>query len=131
MNNAVAGARSYDMRVARWMRPLLAAAGMGRRRTRVVVDDGQLHVVAGFWFRAHIDLDALKRVRRARDMWWAIGVHTDFRGGWLVNGSPRGIVMIDVAPPAPARFVGIRVKVRRLGISLEEPDVFVRERAPA
>jgi hypothetical protein len=121
----------YRLRVARWMRPILAASGMGRRRVRVVLTDAQLQVRAGIWFRADIDRAALRRVSCQRDVWWAIGVHTDFRGRWLVNGSPRGIVAIDFDPPARARMAGIIVKVRRLGLSLEDPDGFARACAPS
>ena len=63
--------------------------------------------------------------RNAGAMWWAIGVHTDFRGAWLVNGSPRAIVMVELDPPARARMAGISVTVKRLGLSLEDPDAFV------
>jgi hypothetical protein len=117
--------RAYDMRVARWMRPILAACGMGRRRTRIALTDSVLRVRAGIWFRVQIDRQSVRRVSRERDVWWAIGVHTDLRSRWLVNGSPRNIVALELDPPARGRMAGIAIKVRRLGLSLEDPERFI------
>jgi hypothetical protein len=123
--------RTYRMRVARWMRPILAASGMSQRRVRIVLTETSLTVRAGIWFRVQIDRSAVQRVARQRDAWWAIGVHTDFRRGWLVNGSPRGIVAVELDPPARGRMAGLPINVRRLGLSLEDPDDFIGAWPPA
>ena len=47
------------------------------------------------------------------------------RGRWLVNGSIRGLVRIDLDPPAPGRVCGFPVKVRELIVSVVEPDGLV------
>jgi hypothetical protein len=92
---------------------------------RILLTETALTVRAGIWFRVQIDRAAVQRVARQRDAWWAIGVHTDFRRGWLVNGSPRGIVSVELDPPARGRMAGLPIKVRRLGLSLEDPVGFV------
>ena len=120
----------FRLRYARWMRPLLAAVGLSPGRVKVELRDTELSVRAGMWFRAAIPRSSIRAATRQRNAWWAIGVHADFRGGWLVNGSPRGIVLVALDPPARARMAGIRVKVKRLGLSLEDPDGFLEAVAP-
>ena len=61
------------------------------------------------------------------DVWWAIGVHSDFRGSWLVNGSMEGIVFLDLDPPARGRSGPIPIRIKRLGLGLEDPEDFLRQ----
>ncbi len=65
------------------------------------------------------------RASRERDVWWAIGVHTDFSGSWLVNGSAAGIVNLVLREPVRGRSVGAAVTVRRLGLGLDDPEGFL------
>ena len=122
--------RTFAVRYARWMRPVLALGGLGRRRVRVELSDSELVVRAGIWFRATIARTSIRAVEHQGNAWWAIGVHTDFRGRWLVNGSPRGIVVVHLDPVIRARAAGLSVKVKRLALSLENPDGFVTAAAP-
>ena len=115
----------FRLRCARWMRPILTVSAMAPERVRIVLSDTELVVRAGPWFRTTIPRSSMRSAARRRDAWWAIGVHTDFRGSWLINGSPRGIVMVELDPPARARMAGIPVKVKRLGLSLDDPDAFL------
>jgi hypothetical protein len=79
----------------------------------------------GWAFRAAIPHAGVAKVRRWQGRWcWAIGIHTNFRGRWLVNGSCKGIVALDVDPPARARAL-VPIKIRMLGVSLADPDGFV------
>jgi hypothetical protein len=109
------------------MRPLLALGGMGRRSRRIVLTDSSLEVRAGIWFRLRVDRDTIRRVGRERDIWWAIGVHTDLRRTWVVNGSPRGMVSLQFEPPGRGRMAGIPIRVRRLLLSVTERDQFLAE----
>jgi hypothetical protein len=43
----------------------------------------------------------------------------------LVNGSGRGVVRMTIDPPAEARCLGIKVTLRELMLSLDEPDRFI------
>jgi len=120
----------FALRYARWMRPLLAVTGLGPRRVSIELSDTELRVRAGVWFRATVPRSSVNAVQRRGDTWAAIGVHTNFRGTWLVNGSPGGIVVVDIDPPVRARGIGCRVKLKRLGLSLEDPDRFISACAP-
>ena len=105
--------------------PLLVALGLGPRHAGVELTARVLRVRMGWAFRADIPRPVVRGPERDRDWPWAIGVHTNLSGSWLVNGSATGIVSMDIDPPARARVAGFRVKVRRLGISLEDPDGFL------
>ncbi|HEV7688747.1 MAG TPA: hypothetical protein VGQ80_19380 [Acidimicrobiia bacterium] len=52
------------------------------------------------------------------------GAH-GWNGRWLVNGAPDGIVAIALTEPVRAFVAGFPVKLRHLGVSLEDPDAFL------
>jgi len=91
----------------------------------VILSDDALRVRMGIWFHVEVPRSSIKGAGRYRDVWWAIGAHTDFNGGWLVNGSSKGIVFLDIDPRQPGRGIGFRTSVRRLGLGLEDPDGFL------
>ncbi len=109
-------------------RPLLSVLGLGPRYSSVRLDADALHVRMGWGFEASVPRSAISNVRRGRAS-LGIGVHADLRGGWLVNGSLRGIVWMDLDPPARGRSMGIRVRIRRLGVGVDDPDRLVAELA--
>jgi hypothetical protein len=53
---------------------------------------------------------------------WSIGVHSNFRGRWLVNGSSLGVVELGLDPPVRARTSVIPVTVSVLGLGLRDPE---------
>ena len=52
------------------------------------------------------------------------GAH-GWRGRWLVNGAPDGIVTIDLAEPVRATVSGFPIRVKELSVSLEDPEGFL------
>lgn len=117
--------RTFAFEYSSWLRPLFVALGMGPRHSRVTIADGRLEVVMGWAFRLRVPLASIRGAERAPDVWWAIGVHTGLNGSWLVNGSPRGIVALDLDPAGKASVFGVKVGVRRLGLGLAEPKAFL------
>jgi hypothetical protein len=117
--------RPFAFEYPTWLRPLFVALGMGPRHSRVTIADGRLEVTMGRVFRLRVPLASIRTAERATDVWWAIGVHTGFNGSWLVNGSPRGIVALDLDPAGTASCFGVKVRVRRLGLGLAEPKAFL------
>lgn len=103
---------------------LLALLGMGPGVSDVETGPRELRVRMGWGFRTTIPASSVSGVHRDRDMWWGIGVH-GWAGRWLVNGSVRGIVRIEVDPPARAWVIGVPVRLRELFVSLDDPDGFV------
>lgn len=119
------GARVFAFEFSPWLRWAFAVIGAGPRRSRVELSDDELVVRMGWGFRARIARSTIRTARRDRDIWWAIGVHSNFAHSWLVNGSPRGIVQLELDPRASARCLGVPITVKRLGLGLKDPADFL------
>lgn len=89
-----------------------------------MLDDESLRVRMGFSFRAEIPRPSIKSVNPFSGLALGIGVH-GWRGQWLVNGSTRSLVTIEIDPPAPAKVLGIPVRLRILQVSIESPEQFM------
>ena len=76
-------------------------------------------------FGAVVRVRDIARASRERDVWWAIGVHINFSGDWLVNGSATGIVNLVLREPVRGRSAGVAVTIRTIGLGLEDPEGFL------
>jgi hypothetical protein len=117
-----------EFKMAYWfpLLPLMAVAGAPPFTARIAIDGDELHVAMGwFWFRATVPLRSIVHARRSANAWLSVGVHTDMMGGWVVNGSPLGMVHLTIEPPASGRFAGLPIRVSSLWLSLEEPEAFL------
>ncbi len=72
-------------------------------------------------FRAEVPLSSITGVKPHTGLVGGIGVHGG-RGRWLVNGGIKGIVDISIDPPAQARVLGVRVRLRELQVGVESPE---------
>jgi hypothetical protein len=120
--------RHFALRYYGWMLFLARPLGLGPRRAGVDVSDEDLQVHMGWGFHARIPRRSIKqanRLRRRRDIWYAVGIHTLLRGRWIVNGSLQGVVTLELAPPVPARAYGVPIHLRWLAVSLEDPEGFL------
>ena len=117
--------RRFAIRFSPRLRWLFVLAGLGPRHTLVELRGEALVVRMGWAFRAVLPVRDISRASRERDVWWAIGVHTNFSGTWLVNGSATGIVNIVLSEPVRGRSAGVAVTVRTLGLGLEDPEGFL------
>jgi hypothetical protein len=106
------------------LRWLLSVLGTGPRFSTAVVGADDLRVRMGWAFRAVIPRGSITAVHRDADMRWGVGVH-GWRGRWLVNGSTRNIVTVEIDPAARAHVCGVGVSLRLLHLSLVDPDGFV------
>lgn len=119
-------ARTFRMAYWRWLLPLMIAVGAGPSTARIEIVDDVLHVKMGwFWFRATIPLRSIVHARRSANAWFSVGIHTNMTQGWIVNGSPYGMVHLTIEPSAVGRFAGVSIRVSNLWLSLEDPDAFV------
>ena len=82
---------------------------LGRRHAEVRLTSTELDVRMGWAFHARVPRSSIRSAAPSRDVPWAIGVHGDLHGGWLVNGSATGIVLLTLDPPARARTAGFAV----------------------
>ena len=95
---------------------------LGRTVSDVVVGgwfcrDGRL---AGF--RCRFPRSAIARVTETAGPVLSRGVH-GFGGRWLVNGSAKGLLTIDLVPRQRGRVMGFPVGLRRLIVSVEAPEI--------
>jgi hypothetical protein len=105
-------------------RPLLSVLGGGPGVSSVELGADELRVRMGWWFSADIPRSSITGVSPYRGMVGGIGVH-GWRGRWLVNGAAKGIVTIDIDPPARARVMGVPVRLRTLMVSVEAPEELI------
>jgi hypothetical protein len=119
-------ARRFKMAYWPWLLPIMLLAGAGPSTASIAIEHDGLRVRMGwFWFRATVPLGSIVHARRSANAWFSVGVHTDMMRGWIVNGSPLGMVHLTIEPPAAGRFAGLQIRVSNLWLSLEEPDAFV------
>jgi hypothetical protein len=120
--------RTFPIRYSRLARWFMTPLRLGARRAKVELTDDALRVRMGWAFHATIPRRSIRRAALHRDVWWAVGVHSDLRlKSWLVNGSTKGIVFLDVLPPAKGRSGPFPITIERLGLGLEDPDAFLRD----
>jgi len=105
-------------------RPLLSVLGGGPGLSGVSLDGERLRVRMGWMFRAEVPRVSITGAERHRGLVGGIGVH-GWRGTWLVNGSAKGVVSVHIDPPVQARVLGVPVKLRKLQVSVEEPEEFL------
>jgi hypothetical protein len=117
--------RRFAIRYSPRLRWLFELAGLGPRHSIVERRRDALVVRMGWAFSAVVPVRDIADVSRERDVWWAIGVHTNFSGSWLVNGAATGIVKLELAEPVRGRSAGFEVAVRTLGLGLDDPDGFM------
>jgi hypothetical protein len=115
----------YQLRYTAPLRPLLSVLGMGPGRSGVEVVGAELRVRMGWAFRARIPQSHIQRAEpTTHPIWGGWGVH-GWNGRWLVNGSSRGIVRIDLNPAVRAFVCGFPVRLRTLWVGLAQPDALL------
>jgi hypothetical protein len=115
----------FAIRVDPLFRWLFAVMGAGARHDLVDVGPQYVQVRLGWLFRTTIDRSAIAGVEHHANMYGGWGAH-GWRGRWLVNGSSKGIVQIDLEPRQRAWLLGFwPLRLRVLYVSLIDPDGFL------
>ena len=104
---------------------LFAVLGLPRSRSYLELDDDSLRVRLGWGFTARIPRRSITAAQRDRDVRGITAGAHGWRGRWLVNGSSQGIVRLDIDPAVRAWTLAIPVQLRRLLVSLEDPEGFL------
>ena len=84
----------------------------------------RLRVRMGWGFAADAPRVSIRTRVRDERVVGGIGVH-GWRGSWLVNGATSGLVTLEFEPEQRARVLSVPVRLRRLRLSLEDPDAFI------
>jgi len=106
-------------------RPLLSVMGLGPAFSGVTRVGNELRVAMGWGFRATVPLASITDAVPTHGMIGGIGVH-GWRGSWLVNGAASGLVCLTIDPPVRAQVIGVPVTLKRLTLSMEQPEDFLR-----
>lgn len=108
------------------MRALMSVLAVPEASRYAVLDDDVLRVRLGWTFRLTAPRESLVAALRDRGRITGIGAH-GWRGTWLVNTGARGLVRLELDPPARATLCGVPVTVRVLRLGLAEPEAFLSE----
>ena len=113
--------RRFAIRYDRWCGWLLGLLGIGRRFSGVEITDRELSIRMGWAFRLRCPRESVVSAEPDQDRVFGWGVH-GWRGGWLVNGSSRGLVRIRLDPPQRGRVVLVPWTVDMVRVSVDDPD---------
>jgi hypothetical protein len=111
------------------LKALFTALGITPGHAYLDVGQELVRVRMGWGFRAEVPRTSIRSVRRARNT-VSIGVH-GWRGRWLVNGASGPLAAIAIEPSAPARVMGLPIRLRELIVSVEDPDAVIAALSPA
>ena len=115
----------------RWYRVLSYAVGLPPSSSYVDLDKEHVDVRMGWAFRSRFPRSAVVSVSELDVRPLSRGVH-EFGGRWLVNGSGRGIVSVQLSPPGRAYLMGFPLRLQELMVSVAEPTALaVALRGPA
>ena len=104
--------------------PLFFLLRLDAHCSHIRLSRAHLDVKFGWAFSARVPLARVRSAAPCSDFVGGIGVH-GFGGRWLVNGSHRGIVRIEVEGGARARVLGIPLTLTTLRLGVAEPAAFV------
>jgi hypothetical protein len=121
---AVPGVTRFEIDYSRWNGRLLGALGLGPRFSHVLLGKSDVHVRMGWGFETRIPVENIRRIAAAERPFFAWGVH-GWRGRWLVNGSSRGIVALEIDPPVRGRTLCFPLRLRTVYVSLVDRDGFL------
>jgi hypothetical protein len=115
----------FEIRVDPAFRALFTILGAGRHHDYVEVGATALRVRLGWLFVATVPRSAVGQVVHHADMYGGWGAH-GWRGRWLVNGSSKGIVEIDLTVRQRAHLLGgWPISLSVLYVSFVDPDGFL------
>ncbi len=113
--------RRFPISFDNWYRLLSTALLLPPSSSYVEIDGSQVYVRMGWAFRSRFPRLAVMSAMELRKKPLSRGVH-GFAGRWLVNGSGRGILSIElVDPPQRAYIMGFPVRLRVLIVSVSDP----------
>ncbi|MGA7875780.1 MAG: hypothetical protein WCA08_08960 [Desulfoferrobacter sp.] len=111
----------FPIRFDVWYGILSSALFLPPSSSYVEVDDEEVRVQMGWAFRSHFRRGAVNLAVETHACPLSRGVH-GFAGRWLVNGSGRGILTINLAPTQRGYVMGFPVRLRQLMVSLTDPE---------
>jgi hypothetical protein len=99
----------------------MAVLGILPRWGHLDVDDDEVRVRMSWAFHAVIPRASIQSATPYSGPVYGWGAH-GWRGAWLVNGSSKNLVDLEIAPPARARTLVFPLRLRKLRVSVVDPD---------
>lgn len=104
-----------------WYSGLSSALGLTPSRSYVALGRDEVEVRLGGAFRSRFPRSAIATATVLNLRPLSRGVH-GFGGRWLVNGSGRGILSIQLTAAQRAYVMGVPIRLRELLVSVREPS---------
>ena len=123
------GPQWFALRYGTGSKHFLNLFSLGPDRSGVVVNDAEVGIAMGRGFGGRAPRSTVTSALTLAGTVVGRGVH-GWRGDWLVNGARNGLVELLFDPPMKARVLGFPVNVRRLRVSVDDPDGLVEAIAP-
>jgi len=115
----------FGLAYAGSLRPLFGLLALGPGRSWVEVTEQFVRVRMSWAFRAEIPRSAIRSIEPDHGVVTGWGVH-GLGGHWLVNGSSKGMIRLELDPPVRAWMSGFPIRLRVLRVSLEDPESVLR-----
>ncbi len=120
----MAAPRWFSLRYGTFSKVMLKLVASGPERSGIAVDDADVAFAMGRSFSGRAPRASVTSVQAVSGTVLSRGVH-GWRGDWLVNGAGDGLVELSFAPPMKARVLAFPVRVRRLRVSVDDPEALV------
>jgi hypothetical protein len=114
----------FTLRYGAFSRSMLRLIGSGPTHSGIAISDADLAIKMGRSFDGRAPRTSVTSARALTDTVISRGVHGG-RGDWLVNGDGSGLVELLFEPPMPGHVLMFPVRVRRLRVSVDDPDGLV------
>jgi hypothetical protein len=114
----------YNLSYGFFARALLTVVGLGKGSSYVILSHDTVRVRMGWAFSAEIPRSAILGAHVRIERVLSRGVH-GWQRRWIVNGSTNGLVSITFDPAVTARVWPFRVTMKRLTVSVEQPNELV------
>jgi hypothetical protein len=115
------GLQRFPIQFDAWYGMLSSALFLPPSSSYVEVNGEEVRVQMGWAFRSRFRRTAVVLAAKTHGKPLSRGVH-GFAGRWLVNGSGRGILTINLAPVQRGYVMGFPVRLRQLMVSIAEPE---------
>ena len=118
MSTRQAGER-FPISFDRWYGGLSSVLGLPPSTAYVDLHGDEVEVRMGWAFRARFPRAAIRSISWPARRPFSRGVH-GFGGRWLVNGSGRGVVTLNLNPAQRAYVLGLPASLRELSVSMAD-----------
>jgi hypothetical protein len=97
---------------------------MSPKKCYIDIDDDTVDVHLSWGYHASIPRASIKNPRVEKDLILTAGAH-GWRGRWVINGNPKGLVGFDVEPMGRGHCLGWPTKLRTMIVSVDDQPALI------